>query len=365
MSKIPKIFFVGGFLGAGKTTAIQALAKLFARQGLKAAAITNDQAMGLVDTIFLSKAGIPSEEVAGSCFCCNFNGLTAAINHSIGTAAPDIILAEPVGSCTDIVATVIRPMRALMRDKVEVLAYNVLVEPGRWVELAGQNASWSMRFLFDKQIQEADFIVLTKLDTLRPERAKELLEQVAHQNPESKALGISALTGIGMEDWMGLVQTTPPGEHWLRDIDYQKYAEAEAEMGWLNGQVTMKFSVPVDGKTISTHLAEKIAQGIVTRNGKIGHLKLLVVGPAGSIKVGVTHVEEKPALDGTFTALSPSLEVTVNTRATLSPGDLAAIVHDALDHFKESEHAEVDISALNTFRPGAPNPTYRYGDAAH
>jgi hypothetical protein len=173
------------------------------------------------------------------------------------------------------------------------------------------------------------------------------------------------LAETGMEEWMNLVQSTPPGEHWLRDIDYQKYAEAEAEMGWLNGMVTMKFPVPVDGKKIGTHLAEKIAQGIGTRNGKIGHLKLLVVGSTGSVKVGVTHVEEKPALDGSFTALTPSLEVTVNTRATLSPGDLAAIVHDALDQFKESEHAEVDISAINTFRPGAPNPTHRYGDSAH
>ena len=365
MSQIPKIFFVGGFLGAGKTTAIQALAKLYTRKGLKAAAITNDQAMGLVDTIYLCKAGIPSAEVAGSCFCCNFNGLATAINHSIATAAPDIILAEPVGSCTDIVATVIRPMRSLMRDKVDVLAYNVLVEPDRWVELADQSTSWSMKFLFDKQIEEADFIVLTKLDTLAPGRAKELLEQLAHQNPESKVLGISALTGTGMEEWLNLVQTTPPGEHWLREIDYQKYAEAEAEMGWLNGQVAMKFPAPVDGKTMSAHLAEKIAQGIGRRNGKIGHLKLLVVGPTGSVKVGVTQVEERPALDGTFTAVTPSLEVTVNVRATLSPGDLAAIVHEALDYFKESEYAEVDISAINTFRPGAPNPTYRYGDSAH
>lgn len=365
MSKKTKIFFVGGFLGAGKTTAIQALAKLFTLQGLKAAAITNDQATGLVDTLYLSKAGIPSEEVAGSCFCCNFNGLAAAINHSIATASPDIILAEPVGSCTDIVATVIRPMRSLMKDTVEVLAYTVLIEPERWLELAGQNPSWSMKFLFDKQIQEADFIALTKLDTLESEAAKELLEQVAHQYPDCKVLGISALSGVGMAEWMDLVQTTPPGEHWLREIDYQKYAEAEAEMGWLNGLVTMKFPVPIDGKKISMQLVESIAQGIGKRQGKIGHLKLLVVGPTGSVKVGVTHVEEKPALDGTFAALSPSLEVTVNARATLSPGDLAAIINEALDYFKESECAEVDISAINTFRPGAPNPTYRYGDSAH
>jgi Ni2+-binding GTPase involved in maturation of urease and hydrogenase len=360
MSKKPKMFFVGGFLGAGKTTAIQSLAKIFAQRGMKAAAITNDQATGLVDTSFLTFSGIQAEEVAGSCFCCNFNGLAEAINHSISTAAPDVILAEPVGSCTDIVATVIRPMRALMKEKVDVLAYSVLVEPDRWAEVSDKNEPWSIKYLFDKQLQEADFIVITKLDTLSSERAQELLQEVARQNPGSQVLGISALQGVGMENWLNLVQSTPPGEHWLKDIDYRKYAEAEAEMGWLNGMVTLTFPALVQGKDISASLVEGFAQGIEKRNGKIGHMKLLAVGPSGSVKVGLTHVGEKPEVEGTFTAPLSHLQVTINMRATLSPGNLSAIVHEAIDHLKESNKVDADISTINTFRPGEPRPTHRY-----
>jgi hypothetical protein len=47
MEKRPAVFLVGGFLGAGKATAISALAKLFAKRCLKATAITNDQAQGV------------------------------------------------------------------------------------------------------------------------------------------------------------------------------------------------------------------------------------------------------------------------------------------------------------------------------
>jgi Ni2+-binding GTPase involved in maturation of urease and hydrogenase len=360
MSKKPLMFFVGGFLGAGKTTAIQALARKFAEQGMKAAAITNDQATGLVDTLFLAHAGIPAEEVAGSCFCCNFNGLAKAIQHSISTAAPDVILAEPVGSCTDIVATVIRPMRVLMKDLVDVLAYSVLVEPDRWVEMAEQGAPWSMKYLFDKQLQEADFIVITKLDELSNERAQELLQEVTRQNPGSQVVGISALQGAGLEKWLKLVQTTPPGEHWLKDIDYVRYAEAEAEMGWLNGMVVLTFPAPVEGKDITASLVEAFAGGIGKRQGRIGHMKLLAVGPSGSVKVGLTHVGEKPEVEGTFSAPVTHLHVTVNMRATLSPGDLSAIVHEAIDQVKQTRRAEAEISALNTFRPGEPRPTHRY-----
>ncbi len=363
MPKNPKVFFVGGFLGAGKTTAIQSLAKIYAQNGLKAAAITNDQATGLVDTYFLSDSGIPAEEVAGSCFCCNFNGLADAVNHSISSEAPDVILAEPVGSCTDIVATVIRPMRSLMKGKVDVAAYSVLVEPDRWTELSDRKAPWSMKYIFDKQLQEADFIVITKLDTLDSERASILVEHSARLYPESNVLGISAKMGTGMERWLNLIQATPSREHWLKEIDYQKYAEAEAEMGWLNGLVTMTFPKPCDGKMVSGLMVARLAQSIADRNGSIGHLKLLAVGPTGSVKVGVTQIGEKPDLDGTFTGSTPYLEVTVNMRATLSPGVLSAILNDAVGSISESYLAEVDISAINTFRPSPPKPTYRYIEA--
>ena len=41
---------IGGFLGAGKTTAVAAVAQHFAAQGLRVGLITNDQGSELVDT---------------------------------------------------------------------------------------------------------------------------------------------------------------------------------------------------------------------------------------------------------------------------------------------------------------------------
>ena len=249
-----------------------------------------------------------------------------------------------------------------MKGKVDVYAYSVLVEPKRWIELSDKNAPWSIKYLFDKQLQEADFIVITKLDTLKEEHANELLRNVAGKYPDSKVLGISARDGVGVEAWLTLVQATPPGEHWLKEIDYEKYAEAEAEMGWLNGLVTMTFPKPSDGKIICARMIEMLAHGIADRNCRIGHLKLLAVGPTGSVKVGLTQFGDKPGLEGAFIGPLSHLEVTVNIRATLSPGALSTILHDAVTHCAEFDNAETDIAAINTFRPGAPNPTYRYGE---
>ena len=67
---------IGGFLGAGKTTTIARLASHFRAEGKNVAIVTNDQAADLVDTLMLRSQGFNVGEVAGSCFCCNFNALT-------------------------------------------------------------------------------------------------------------------------------------------------------------------------------------------------------------------------------------------------------------------------------------------------
>jgi G3E family GTPase len=361
MKQVPSIFFIGGFLGAGKTSAIKALAKVFADRGLTSAAITNDQAAGLVDTFFLTEGGLPAEEVAGSCFCCNFNGLSDAIQHCIERAAPHVILAEPVGSCTDIVATVIRPMRAFMRDKVNVRAYSVLVEPARWQQLgrgAGE-AVWSMRYLFERQVEEADFVVLTKLDTISDNDAGQILGQLGGSFPRSKALGISSKAGLGLEEWVDAVQSSEPGERWLTDIDYDRYAKAEAEMGWLNAEAVLSFPRPVQGRSIAEQLAQALLDGVNARNGHVGHIKFLLVGDTGSFKAGITQSGHAAELEGAFSGPTSSVQVTVNIRATVSPGELAEILTDSIGRFRHAGDACADIAAIHTFRPGAPRPTYR------
>jgi len=362
MDSKPSIMFVGGFLGAGKTTAIRALGQTLSRTGMTVAAITNDQAAGLVDTLFLRQAGIETHEVAGSCFCCDFNGLSDAIEEIIGSGRTDIILAEPVGSCTDIVATVIRPMRNRLSDRVRTLSFSVLAEPQRWREIASRRGleTASVAYLFNKQLQEADFIVITKADTLGDEEKKRIVDDARSRYPEAEVLAISARNGDGLTRWFERVRQAVPGERWLRDIDYGQYAEAEADMGWLNAEVALDFDRGVDLEPLVLQVVDGLRAGVAGKKGQIGNLKLLARSGDEHVKCGVTSVDSAPQLEGSFSGPGTGLSLTVNIRATLAPDDLTALLRRAMDEVNARRNGKSRLIYLYTFRPAPPNPTYRY-----
>src|SRR4026207_1588659 len=109
----PRYIMIGGFLGAGKTTSVARLARRLTDQGLRVGLITNDQGSELVDTAMLRSRGFATEEIAGGCFCCRFNSLLDAAKNLNDETRPDVFIAEPVGSCTDLVATVTYPLRRM------------------------------------------------------------------------------------------------------------------------------------------------------------------------------------------------------------------------------------------------------------
>jgi G3E family GTPase len=130
MNARPLIVPLGGFLGAGKTTLILAAARMLHARGLRSAAILNDQGRDLVDEQFVRANGLAADQVTGGCFCCRFSDLVRAAER-LCEHSPDVIFAEAVGSCTDISATTLQPLKLYYREQFRVAPYSVLVDPGR------------------------------------------------------------------------------------------------------------------------------------------------------------------------------------------------------------------------------------------
>src|SRR5258705_757703 len=161
---------IGGFLGAGKTTAVARLGKRLRDEALRVGLITNDQGNQLVDTATLASQGFAVEEIAGGCFCCRFNSLTDAARKLSAQTRPDVFIAEPVGSCTDLVATVSYPLRRIYGEEFSIAPLTVLVDPIRALRVFGLESggrfSGKVLYIYRKQLAEDDIIAINKLELL-------------------------------------------------------------------------------------------------------------------------------------------------------------------------------------------------------
>src|SRR5438093_6471817 len=232
-----RFLVVGGFLGAGKTTALLRLAQTYHDEGKRVGLITNDQAANLVDTGNLRLRGFRVEEVAGACFCCKFEELARAAERLGAEEKPEILLGEPVGSCTDLAATVVAPFRKLYGDRYAVAPYSVLLDPVRARQIVLEKGfggfSSKVAYIFQKQLEEAEIICLNKADLLTPVERGRMVEGLTREFPQARLILTSGLTGEGFDDWRSLLDEELSGGH-IADVDYDTYAEGEAELGWLN-----------------------------------------------------------------------------------------------------------------------------------
>ena len=139
------------------------------KEGKKVGIITNDQAKDLVDTHILSARGTAIQEIAGSCFCCNFDGLMEAALYLKDTALCDTILAEPVGSCTDLSATLLQPIKSYYKQYFKLLPLTVLIDPLRLQEMFAleQNVKEGSGYIYLKQLEEADYLVINKMGLVK------------------------------------------------------------------------------------------------------------------------------------------------------------------------------------------------------
>jgi len=297
-----RLIIVGGFLGSGKTTLLWEAGQRLTEQGHAVGLITNDQAPELVDTALLSRGRMGVREVAGSCFCCNFGGLVGAVRSLIDCKA-EIIIAEPVGSCTDLSATIFQPLK----DKYPEIALaplTVLVAPDRLREVLKKTDSLmhaSVLYILRLQMEEADGILLNKIDTLSTEERQAMAGLLRATFPEARVGEMSARSGEGIDTWLASVLGSEEAGRHIADVDYDRYAEGEAVLGWLNAVIDLQSRHgPTDFMKPTLELLEQVQEALRRRKAEIGHVKAMLESDAQARDASLTR------LDGSITGRNNS-----------------------------------------------------------
>ena len=371
VSSKARYVMIGGFLGAGKSTSVGRLARRFTDQGLSVGLITNDQGSNLVDTQTLRSQGFAVEEIAGGCFCCRFDSLRTAAAKLDEESRPDVFLAEPVGSCTDLVATVSYPLRRLYGDDFTIAPLSVVVDPIRAARILGlqegRKFSSKVTYVYLKQLEEAEVLVINKIDLLAETDRHRLQRALAERYPKAEIFAVSARSGVGLDPWYERLTDAESGHAVALDIDYQEYGEGEALLGWLNATLRLEASREIDGNAWLSDFAASLRRRLLAADAEVAHLKMTLSpdgGLGGLALVNLVNLDFVPETAERLHDAMRTGQLIVNLRAEAAPEVLKGCLENELAHRRNNVSTgqavvELTLDHFEAFRPGQPVPTHR------
>ncbi len=358
---------VGGFLGAGKTTTLSRLARHYMERGLNVGVVTNDQASDLVDTNTLRSQGFDVGEVVGSCFCCNFDGLMGTIEKLGHDRRPDVILAEPVGSCTDLVATVVQPLKRLFEAEFSIAPYCVILKPSHGARILRNEASAGFSpkaaYILKKQLEEADAILINRVDELDLRDIEDLGKLVDQHYAGRPVLKISARTGEGCEALVALLDQEGEFGRRVLDIDYDIYADGEAELGWLNASIRVAAPQEFSMDDLLRYIVGRLARVLDAAGAETAHLKAIGLWEGFFGVANLISRDHVPELSLPSRCLVNEFDLIVNARVATEPALLEEAVRSAVNAACFAIDAAAEFRQTQCFRPGRPTPTHRFAAA--
>ena len=179
-ARVP-VTVVGGYLGAGKTTLVNHL--LRNAGGLRIAVLVNDFGALPIDADLIEAQGDDLISIAGGCVCCAYgNDLMAALMALPQRALPpQHVLVETSGvALPGAVARSIKLIAGFDIDSVAVLADAETVR--------ARAADRYMGDTIERQLAEADLVLLNKTDLVSPEQLEELRTWLRHESPGARLI---------------------------------------------------------------------------------------------------------------------------------------------------------------------------------
>lgn len=321
---------VGGFLGSGKTTAIITAAKHLISLGKKVGVVTNDLGKYLVDTSFFLSNQIPTRGVTNGCFGCNFDLFREKLAELSEAEHPDVIFAEAVGSCGDVVGTVLKPLIELENSSTHPTSFSVFTDSLLLLSyLQGIELPFSENviYIFQKQIEEAKILVINKIDLLNPSEFDQISTLAHAAYPEKVIHFQNSKSEADVLRWYDLLREHSELSMSQRiKVDFRKFKSGKYELAWQEKEIEIH--------TTSGHLGSVIEEGIQTMveelhklEAPIGHLKFMVSNEHQQIKISFPTLiqtgwnRELAHLDG------GEADLLINARIQMPLSDLQDLIN--------------------------------------
>ncbi len=355
-----RMLVLGGYLGAGKTTLAINLAKqLKERRDKSVSIIMNDQGDVLVDTEYSKDAGFDTRDIMGGCFCTNFDKFVSSARTLVTTGKPDVIIAEPIGTSTNIMSSVVAPMRSLHPDEFSIAPFTVVVDCVRALDILSvkeKRTEETVDIIPAHQIREAEIVILSKADLASKDQIAKIKEKVLEILPGVRIIESSSVDLRNIDEIMDIILSdelstkAPTGEQ------NKGFAFEKAKLGWYSGTFDITPTNDVDMYSLETDLMKGVAAEYGTKS--IVHVKVLVESPEAAAKMSM--VEETIQVDGIYGSryIKTPGKLVLNARVVSPPKRLEDTMRKLIDEIPKKYPATLVKTGEKCFTPKPESPSH-------
>jgi hypothetical protein len=197
------------------------------------------------------------------------------------------------------------------------------------------------------------------VDELKPHEVQELQSLLENEFPGRPVLRCSAKTGEGFDSLTEMLDQRGQFGRRTMDVDYDIYAEGEAELGWLNSQVIVTGATSFDLDQLLMDLIQRLHSRLLTASSEAAHLKVIGMTDGGYAVANLVSNAAGPELSLGSRLAAVRADVVVNARVAADPEFLSQIVQQELEKTTSAVNATFQIVSSQSFRPGRPVPTHR------
>lgn len=359
-----RFMVVSGFLGAGKTTTMIALAEHMNEHYGETAIIANDLGANLVDTSLTQTSGCNVVEIASGCICYQMDNVVDQLRRLRDRDHAEFVMSDIPGCGVGALDHVYHTLARSHADEFTLSPFTVICDPERlrmiMPEKADIHLPTELVYMLKLQLEEADLVVLNKCDLLSDEDIARYVDFLKAAVPDVPVMTISARERTGIPELAEFLTThTSALKNFTVRYD-ENYTEAEAKLTWYNRRAYLKTNggEPVDMNAVIEDIIEGIRMGLIERKRNVPHLKTFATagdeekhdGEFGDFnKASLIGVDYDIEYEQQFERPHSSIRMIINARAVCESRPMARIIDDAMDEVCEKYDLDLHVFFTECF----------------
>lgn len=272
---------------------------------------------------------------------------------------PDIILAEPIGTSTNVLSSVVAPLRNMYPDEFEVAPLLVVFDGTRAIELLQKPEGFGLgsqsRIIPLNQVHDAEVILISKCDLMSQKQIDEVMARIEAEAPGIEVVPYSAHTMKNVDKVVELMVSSRTSQKLPRPDDPSIFSTEKASMGWYNlgGRIVAS---RLDLSAFTTDILRHVAEAFPGR--MTGHVKIVVSSPRVAVKIGLVEgqVQVEGLKGGRY--LEGEGKLVINARVTTSPEELKRVFGSSVESTCARYQVRLDEVSVSCFAPRPEMPDH-------